>query len=154
MVLTAITAAPALLVAGAFLHHQGNRQLRKQRETAAQLRQADSELQTMSQQWGAIRARSEAVREVLDRLVAASAPRLAWLEGKVAQDNDYRSYSSEDRSRLAAVVALATTTITVMKANLFDDKMLVTKIGEEVVTAANSHLDQLNQEPPLDLAHA
>lgn len=151
LVLTALTAGPAILVAGAFLHHQGNKQLRKQRELASELSRTRAELQTMLEQWTAIRACSEAVREVLVRLVTAAGPRLAWLQDKVRAETDYRQYSPLDKADLAVIVGLATTTVAVMKVDLFDDQMFVTALSGEVVTAATEQLDQLNLLDAIDV---
>lgn len=139
-VLTAVAAAPAIAITAAFLHYQGNKALRKQREVAADLKRADGELRTLISQWQAIRTRSKAVREVLDRLVAATEPRVAWLQQRVVADSDYQSFSERERADLAVLVSLVTTSVAVMQADLFDDDMCVTPVSAAVVSAASAQL--------------
>lgn len=143
VVLAGLTVAPALAVAGLFLHHQGNKQLRKQHDVASALKRTDGQLQTLAQQWSAIRGRSAAVREVLDRLTASASPRVRWLQRLVDTETDYRLYSDGHKADLAVVLALVTTTIAAMKADLFDEQLLVTQVSADVVAAANLQLDQL-----------
>lgn len=140
VVLGGIVAVPALMVMGAFAHHQGCKALAQQMYVEVELNAATSSLVTAELQWRAIRARSGSTRLVLDRLVAASLPRIAWLTERVYADPDYRGFSGDERARLAVLTGLVTTTLTVLQAqpqSLDDDAV---RVSREVVAAADAHL--------------
>lgn len=140
VVLGGVVAVPALVVMGAFAHHQGNKAVAEQRRVEVELKAATSSLATSELQWRGLRARSKATRLVLDRLVAASLPRVGWLVARLDADPDYRRFSGQERAQLAVLTGLVTTTITVLQSQPqgLDDNLA--RVSREIVAAADAHL--------------
>ncbi len=139
-VLGAIVAAPMVLVFGGvltgILAWQGRRARNDQQETAGRLDEAEAELGRAEAVADAVCNRSEQIRDVLGGLYAAILDGLPRLETLLDAKDDYATYTPRQRQRVALIVALATTTVTVMSARIADDDGVVTDLSHRVVNDA------------------
>uniref|UniRef100_UPI002AD3AA3C hypothetical protein n=1 Tax=Frankia sp. Cr1 TaxID=3073931 RepID=UPI002AD3AA3C len=139
-VLGAIVLAPVVLVFGGvltgILAWQGRRARNDQQETAGRLDVAEAELGCAEAAADAVCNRSEQVRDVLNGLYAAILDELPRLVTLLDAKDDYATYTPRQRQRVALIVALATTTVTVMSARIADDDGVVTDLSHRVVADA------------------
>ena len=122
MVLAGIVALPAVLGAGVFLSWQGRRELAKQQQAAAELAQAQHELQHTTQRLDIVETLARDAGHTLQRLVDRARPLNAWLANQLALNDDYLSFTEDDRDRLALLVGIATAISAVMSCPLLDDQ--------------------------------
>ncbi|WP_239331806.1 hypothetical protein [Frankia sp. CiP3] len=146
-VLTAIVAAPVVLVfggvLGGVLAWQGRRARKDQGEIAGRLDEADAELRLAETMAEAVLVRSEQVRDVLTDLYAAVLDRLPRLEVLLDANDNYATYTPEQRRLVALLVGLATTAVTVMSARLTDEDGMVTDLSGRVVDDAQGRLNTM-----------
>ncbi len=138
--LGAIVLAPVVLVFGGvltgILAWQGRRARNDQQETAGRLDVAEAELGCAEAAADAVCNRSEQIRDVLNGLYAAILDELPRLVTLLDAKDDYATYTPRQRRRVALIVALATTTVTVMSARIADDDGVVTDLSHRVVADA------------------
>ncbi|MGH9009135.1 MAG: hypothetical protein ACRDYF_04720 [Acidimicrobiia bacterium] len=139
-VLASVVALPVIAVTGVFMELQGRREKRKQREVAAQLRQAAAELELQEAIGSALCQHSRDIRLVLKRLRGALAPRIESLAALVDNKADYRLFSAEEELALAASVGLVTAAVSVMQVPLIDEGGLVPDLSRRTLTDAQSRL--------------
>ncbi|MFB9377336.1 hypothetical protein ACFFKU_15365 [Kineococcus gynurae] len=140
MVLGSLVAAPAVLAAVGVLAWQGRRQRRRQREGAEELAAAEVELTRVEERTAAVIRRSRQVAALLDDLQAESEIQLERLRSLVDASDDYATYDSSQRARVAGTVSLMTTVISVMATPLVDEGGEVTAVSGDVVDDARRRL--------------
>ena len=120
-VLAGIVAAPVVLGVAGVLSWQGRKARAGQRETAARINQAASELNTAEQTAATVRRRSRQTRALYRDLRQAMTRRLADLAGWVAANVDYATWSLEQRRVVARLVEVVSLAVMVMAAPIADD---------------------------------
>lgn len=139
-VMTGLVAAPVILALAGFVEWKGRQQRREQEETAAKLRKGDAELTLAEARMAAVVERSHQVRGILRKLRRELEDRLPAFELLVTDNDDYATYSGDQRRQVAEAVALATTLVTVLSVPFVDKKGLVTDLSASVVQDAKRRL--------------
>jgi hypothetical protein len=120
VMLGGIVASPLLLVTGVALNAKGQNEVEKARTDAAKVKAATAELATLREVMKVVAYRARRLNDLLVRLGALFVPSVSWLEGLVAREDDYQSYSEEDRGRLMRATAMALTLRHIIDAPLLD----------------------------------
>lgn len=146
MVLGGIVTAPVLLTGAAYITWQGRRELRRQATTSLELDLADAEFSAAVRRTALVLVRSRQVRAILRRLAAVAAARLADFAALIDVNDDYATYTTQQRQQVALLVGLMTTIVTVMAAPLVGEDGMVSDLLEQVLSAAQTRLDHLDGE--------
>ena len=118
MVLAGIVGLPVILAAGGFLWWKGAKELSKQKAGAAELHRAKMVLERDSSLLDGVDQRIRQAGELMDRISKALAPLNNWLAVRVAENDDYRSFSEPEKQRLAIQVSLVMALTAIMAAPL------------------------------------
>ncbi len=122
------------------MEFKGRQARREQQATAARLGAAAADLQLAEKRTEAVLERSQQVQAVLADLRLHLQARFSAFEVLVAQQDDYRTYSTKQKRFVAQLVSLATTIVTVMATPFVDDDGLVTDLSAKVMQDARSRL--------------
>ena len=144
MVLGGMVTAPVLLTGAAFMTWHGRRQLRRQSTTSLELDLADAEFSMAVRRTALVLVRSRQVRSLLRKLAAATAARLSDFAALVETNNDYATYTAQERKDVATLVGLVTATVAVMAAPLVDENGVVSDLLEQTLLAAQNRFDDLD----------
>jgi hypothetical protein len=139
-VLAGVVAAPMVLVATAVVTWQGRRARNGQQEAASQLVEAEAELGIAEVNAARVRRRSRQVRDILKDLRGAMLARLPEVAAMVAVNPDYATYTPAQRTAVARLVGIATTTVTVLSTPIADDDGVATEESLQVVLDAKQYL--------------
>ena len=118
LVLAGVVAFPLILAGGGFLWWKGSKELTKQKAGAAELHRAEMVLERDSGLLDGVDQRIRQAGELMDRISKALAPLNNWLAVRVAENDDYRSFSESEKQRLAVQVALVMAMTAIMAAPL------------------------------------
>ena len=143
VVLGGLVAAPVLVVSVAFVSWRGRSARRTQREIAASLDVAVSEFEVAEQRASGVLARSRQFRVLLADLREATAPRISGMAALVDGNDDYATYTPEQRSQVITAVGLVTAAVALMATPLTDDAGAVSVLSGQVVDDARIQLDGL-----------
>lgn len=139
-VLAGIVAAPVVIAVGGVLEWQGRRARTGQRETAAQIAEAAADFGRAQAQAALVRRRSRQVRDILKDLRVAMTVRLPLLDTLVTANPDYVTYTIEQRQRVAQLVGVASTAVTVMSTPIAGEDGTVDVQVRQVVLNAKQRL--------------
>jgi hypothetical protein len=140
-VLGGLVAAPVLVASAAFLSWHGRSARRTQREIATSLDTAESEFALTEQRASAVLARSRQFRSLLVDLHEVVAARLPVLAALVDANDDYATFTPEQRRQVITVVGLVTATVALMATPLTDDTGAVSTVSGQVIAETRSQLD-------------
>jgi hypothetical protein len=144
MVLGGIVTVPVVLTGAAFVTFHGRRERRKQSTTSLELDLAEAEFSAAARRTALVLVRSRQVRSILRKLAAATAARLADFAALVEANDDYATYTDQQRRQVATLVGLVTAIVAVMAAPLVDDTGMVSDLLEQTLAAAQNRLDDLD----------
>jgi hypothetical protein len=136
MVLAGIVAAPLLLAIGGFLWWKGQEAYEEQQRVRHQLRRATAELDVQIEKSSIAVQRVRDTAKLVKRLAEAGIIRLPEFEALVARNNDYATYTSDERSRVAQMAALAQTIASVMACQILNDDGTTTALSDQTLPAA------------------
>jgi len=138
--LTGVVALPVVLSVAVVAEWQGRRAHGMQRETAAEIAAAESQLALDEARALAVAACSRRVRGVLDDLQVEMARLLPRMERQLARTTSYPSWPADERGVVATLVALALATTTAMAAPLTDESGAVTEVSSAAAASARQAL--------------
>lgn len=148
-VLGGLVAAPVLVASAAFVSWHGRSARRTQREVAASLDTAESEFVLAEKRASAVLARSRQFRSLLIDLHDAVSARLPVLVALVDANDDYATFSTDQRRQVIALVGLVTATVALMATPLTDDTGAVSTLSSQVIAETSSQLKNLADEDQL-----
>ena len=136
MVLTGIVAAPLLLALGGFLWWKGEKAYQEQQRVREQLRRAAAELDVQLKKSSIAVGRVRDTTKVVRRLVGAGSVRLPALDALVERNDDYATYTAEERALVAELAALATTIAAVIACPILNEDGTITALSDQTLPAA------------------
>jgi hypothetical protein len=117
-VLAGVVAVPLILAAGGFLWWKGAKELDKQKAVAAELKRAKASLKRDKAVLDGVDDRIKQAKLLLKKLGTQILPLNDWLADLVTQNNDYRTYTEEQKQRLAVQVSLVMAMTAILSAPL------------------------------------
>lgn len=151
--LIGIVALPAAIAAVAVGLFYGSRELREQEKIERRLRRAKAVARDDEARLDRIARDMRHAKRTLRRLGRRMRPLTAWLASRVAEGVDYRSFSDEEKARLAVLVCLAVAMTAIMQqAPARRTKGKKTKVSKDLRRTL-TEVDRLLKATPKDFGN-
>ncbi|MGY1763055.1 hypothetical protein ACI79G_15495 [Geodermatophilus sp. SYSU D00779] len=142
-VLAGVVAAPAVLLTYGVLWWKGEEAYQKQLKVQQELVAAESEMAVQVAKVDAAIKRIWDTSRVVRALGACGRPRLKKLTTLIDQNDDYSTYTPQQRALVAELAGLATAMAAVIACPVVDEDGRVTVLSEETIAAATTLTDRL-----------
>ncbi|MCG9714957.1 hypothetical protein L1D29_19350 [Shewanella insulae] len=153
-VLGGLVAAPVLVVGGMILAAKAEAAKEEALANLAKAKLAIEEMKTAVVATNAIKLRFDEMRHVLIELNEKLSPMLESLQLLVKANDDYSSYSEEDKKGVMICASIAKTIKNLIDSPLLDDLGQVTQISKDSIESGTQALQAISTEEEMDLLKA
>lgn len=145
LVLAGIVAVPVILAAGGFMWWKGSKELAKQKQARAELRAAEAQIDRDEALLKAVTKQVKRASETLNGVGRQMRILTTWLVDRLSTNDDYRTFTEEERQKLAVLVSLATAMSAIMVTPLVGtDKHRATIVNPDFAPTVKSVIHLLD----------
>lgn len=145
-ILGGVVAGPVLAVGGLVLDAKARSAVEDAKANLAKARKAVSEMQAAGSVARSIEVRAKQIHTLLEALRNRFKPMLEWLDGLLADKDDYRRFSMEEKKQLMITASTVMTMKNIIDAPLFDAKGMLDLKSKTALDDGNKLLTTLGSD--------